>query len=194
MNRRSDRSRHTRETEIRVIWDLDQPGSGSLASGIGFLDHMLDTLARHSGTSLSVACSGDLHIDGHHSTEDIAIVMGQCLREALGEKRGIERFGHIAVPLDEALVSATIDLSGRPYCVCDLAIPAPMIGDFDCELVPEFFHALAGNACLCLHLHQMSGRNSHHIVEAAFKACARALRQAIRCSGDDTVPSTKGQL
>jgi imidazoleglycerol-phosphate dehydratase len=186
-------TRTTKETSITVTWGLDACGPASISSGIGFLDHMLEALAKHSGTTLSVACQGDLHIDGHHTTEDIGIVMGQVLRQALGERTGIERFGHIACPLDEALVEATIDISGRPYLVYDLQPPAAALGTWATELVPEFFGGLTDHARICLHLHQRAGRNTHHIVEAAFKATARALRQAIRITGSE-VPSTKGSL
>ena len=154
---------------------------------------MLEALGKHSGTTLSVTCTGDLHIDGHHTTEDVGIVLGQCLREALGERIGIERFGHIACPLDEALVAATVDISGRPYLVYELKPEAAMLGTWAVELVPEFFGGLTDNARICLHLHQLAGRNSHHVVEAAFKACARAIRQAIRVTGTE-LPSTKGML
>ncbi len=154
---------------------------------------MLEALGKHSGTSLAVTCTGDLHIDGHHTTEDVGIVLGQCLREALGERLGIERFGHIACPLDEALATATVDISGRPYLVYDLRPEAAMLGTWATELVPEFFGGLTDNARICVHLHQLHGRNSHHIVEAGFKAFARALRQAIRVTGTE-LPSTKGLL
>ena len=193
MARSATLSRTTKETEITVTWDLDGTIPTSISSGIGFLDHMLEALAKHSGTSLQVACKGDLHIDGHHTTEDIAITMGKVFAEAIGDKVGIERFGFMQAPLDEALIAATIDISGRGYCVCNVHPPAPMIGDFDTELVHEFFASLAGNAQICLHLHQICGANSHHIVEASFKAMARALKQAIAVTGTD-IPSTKGTL
>lgn len=192
MARSATLTRTTGETHITATWDLTTTGS-DIATGIGFLDHMLDALARHSGTRIAVACDGDVHVDGHHTSEDVGIVLGQCLQQAVGDKVGIERYGHIGCPLDEALVVATVDLSGRGLCVCDVHPPAPMIGAWDTELVPEFFHALATNAAMTLHLHQQCGRNSHHIVEAAFKATARALRQAIAITGDQ-VPSTKGSL
>jgi imidazoleglycerol-phosphate dehydratase len=192
-SRRASLTRTTKETDIAVTWDLDGHGVTSVASGIGFLDHMLEALAKHSGTALTVACRGDLHIDGHHTTEDIGIVMGQCLRQALGDRVGIERFGHIACPLDEALVESTIDISGRPYLVYNLQPPAAMLGTWATELIPEFFGGLTDHARICLHLNQRYGRNTHHIVEAAFKATARALRQAIRVTGSG-VPSTKGTL
>jgi imidazoleglycerol-phosphate dehydratase len=193
MPRSATVSRKTKETDITATWNLDQAGPSNIATGIGFLDHMLEALAKHSGTTLSVKCVGDLHIDGHHTTEDVGIVLGQCLREALGERVGIERFGHLVCPLDEALVAATIDISGRPYLVYDLKPEAAMLGNWAVELVPEFFGGFTDHARVCLHLHQLAGRNSHHIVEAAFKATARAVRQAIRITSNE-LPSTKGML
>jgi imidazoleglycerol-phosphate dehydratase len=193
MSRTATVSRTTKETDITVTWELDRAAPAQVSTGIGFLDHMLDALGKHSGTALTVTCKGDLHIDGHHTTEDVGIVMGQALKQALGERVGIERFGHIACPLDEALVSATVDISGRPYLVYDLKPEAAMLGEWAVELVPEFFGGLTDHARICLHLHQQCGRNTHHIVEAAFKATARALRQAIRVTGSD-LPSTKGLL
>ncbi len=186
-------TRTTKETDIRVVWTLDQAGPSTISTGIGFFDHMLEALAKHSGTTLEVSCRGDLHIDGHHTTEDIGIAMGQAFRQALGDRVGIERFGHLACPLDEALITATLDISGRGYLVYELKPPAGMIGTWDTELVREFFGGFTEHAKCCLHLHQLHGRNSHHIVEAGFKAFARALRQAIRVTGSD-VPSTKGML
>ncbi|TVR42980.1 MAG: imidazoleglycerol-phosphate dehydratase HisB [Planctomycetota bacterium] len=186
-------SRATKETRIEATWNLDGGGESTISTGIGFFDHMLEALVKHSGTSLQLHAEGDLHVDGHHTTEDVGIVLGQALRQALGERIGVERFGHLVVPLDEALVSATIDLSGRPYLVYELQPAAAMLGSWATELVPEFFGALADNARCCIHLHQLAGRNTHHVVEAAFKAFARALRQAIRITGNDT-PSTKGVL
>ncbi len=193
MSRSATITRETKETQITATWDLDQAGTMDISTGIGFLDHMLEALCKHSGTSLSLKCEGDLHIDGHHTTEDCGIVLGQCLREALGDRAGVERFGHMAVPLDEALVNATIDFSGRAYLAYDIQVSAPMLGTWDTELIPEFFGGLVENAKCCLHLHQVCGRNAHHIVEAAFKATARAIRQAIKVTGTD-IPSTKGTL
>jgi imidazoleglycerol-phosphate dehydratase len=186
-------TRTTRETEISASWDLDRAAPAQVQTGIGFFDHMLEALGKHSGTAITVAAKGDLHIDGHHTSEDVGIALGQCLRQALGERIGIERFGHIACPLDEALVEATVDISGRPYLVYDVQVPSARIGEWDTELVTEFFGGLTDNARLCLHLHQRAGRNSHHIIEAGFKAFARALRQAIRITSSD-IPSTKGML
>ncbi len=186
-------SRKTRETDISVTWDLNAPGTSRIDTGIGFLDHMLEALAKHSATGLTVSCKGDLHIDGHHTSEDVGIVLGQALRQALGDRAGIERFGHIACPLDEALVEATIDISGRPWLSYHLEPKAARLGTWDTDLIPEFFGGLTDQARICLHLRQLAGRNSHHIVEAGFKAFARALRQAIAVTGSG-VPSTKGVL
>lgn len=185
--------RNTAETQVRVRIDLDGTGRQTLASGVPFLDHMLDQIARHGLVDLEVSAKGDLHIDGHHTTEDVGIALGQALRQALGDRIGIERFGHMAVPLDEALVTATLDISGRGYLVYELKPPAGLIGTWDTELVREFFGGFTENAKCCLHLHQLQGRNSHHIVEAGFKAFARVVRQAVRVTGTD-VPSTKGVL
>ena len=185
--------RETKETKIQAEWHLDAPGKSDIATGIGFFDHMLEALAKHSGTSIVCRCDGDLHIDGHHTTEDCGIALGKCLREALGDRCGAERFGFMAAPLDEALVQATIDLSGRSFLHCGLSIPAQRIGEWDTELVLEFFTGLVDNAKITLHIDQVRGVNSHHIVEAAFKAVARSLRQAIEITGDD-MPSTKGVL
>ncbi len=194
MPRSATIARATKETRIEATWDLDPAtAGGDIATGIGFLDHMLEALAKHSGTRITVRCQGDLHIDAHHTIEDVGIVLGQCLKEALGERAGIERFGHLECPLDEALVAATVDVSGRPWLTYELTPPGPMLGQLPVELVPDFFGALADQARICIHLHQRCGRNSHHIVEAAFKAFARALRQAIRVTGSE-VPSTKGML
>ena len=193
MPRTATVARKTRETDITATWDLDAAGPAEVSTGIGFLDHMLEALAKHSGTTIHLKCVGDLHIDGHHTTEDCGIVLGQCLRQALGDRAGIERFGHIACPLDEALVEAVIDISGRGWLTYELTPPAASIGDLATELVPEFFGALADQACITVHLHQRCGRNSHHVVEAGFKAFARALRQAIRVTGTG-MPSTKGML
>jgi imidazoleglycerol-phosphate dehydratase len=193
MSRAATVSRKTKETDITVSWKLDVCEASTISTGIGFFDHMLDALAKHSGTTLSVSCKGDLHIDGHHTSEDVGIVMGQCLRKCLGDGSGLERFGHMVCPLDEALVSATVDLSGRPALVYALKPEAPTIGTWDKELISEFFGGLVDHARMCLHLHQLQGRNSHHIVEAGFKAFARALRQAVKITGVG-VPSTKGTL
>jgi imidazoleglycerol-phosphate dehydratase len=198
MARSAERSRSTRETEVRVRIDVDGAGEASVRTGIGFFDHMLDALARHGGLDLEVEARGDLEVDGHHTVEDVGLVLGAAIREALGDRAGVERFGEATVPLDEALVRAVVDLSGRPFAHVHLPVPAGQgrIGDFDAALATEFWRALATEARLCLHLDLVRGDNGHHIVEAAFKAAAVALRRAValdpRRAG--TVPSTKGVL
>jgi len=189
-------SRVTTETDISLTLTLDGAGAADIATGIGFLDHMLTALARHALFDLSVRARGDLHIDFHHTTEDVGIVLGQALSQALGDKRGIRRFGHALVPMDEALAEAAVDISGRPLLVWDVAFETPKVGEMDTELFEEFFRALASNALLTLHLMCRAGRNTHHIAEACFKATARALRMAVetdpRAAG--VIPSTKGTL
>lgn len=188
--------RETAETKISLTLDLDGSGGGEIATGVGFLDHMLTLLARHGRFDLTVRCDGDTDVDDHHSVEDIGICLGKALREALGEKRGVRRYGSCALPMDEALILAAVDLSGRGFCACDLTFATEKIGAFDTELIPEFFTAVALNAALTLHLTQLAGKNSHHVAEAAFKAFARALRAAAAIDPDfsDDVPSTKGTL
>ncbi len=193
MNRTGRIARSTHETVIETTWSLDSAAPSQIRSGIGFFDHMLEALAKHSGTSLQISCKGDLVVDTHHTTEDIGICLGQALRQALGEGRGIERYGHMGVPLDEALVIATIDLAGRPAFVSDLVLPCERLGQWETECFPEFFRALADNARIAIHLHQVCGSNGHHLAEAAFKAFARAIRQAIQITGTE-IPSTKGTL
>ena len=189
-------ARSTSETEIRVRLDLDGTGQARVASGIGFLDHMLTALARHSLIDMDVAAKGDLHIDFHHTTEDIGIVLGQAVRQALGEKRGIRRYGSAVVPMDEALVEAAIDISGRPFLAWDARFTRDKVGEMDTELFEEFFRAFAMNAGITLHVTQKAGTNAHHIAEGCFKALARALRMAVepdpRMAG--AIPSTKGSL
>jgi imidazoleglycerol-phosphate dehydratase len=193
--RKASVSRRTAETQITVSLDLDGTGERSCRTGIGFFDHMLDQLARHSLIDLDVEAKGDLHIDDHHTVEDVGIAIGQALRQALGDKAGIRRYGSCLLPMDDALVRAALDLSGRPFLVWKLDLASPKIGTFDTELVREFFTGLAMNAGMTLHVQRLDGVNSHHVVEAAFKAVARALREAVepdpRGAG---VPSTKGTL
>ncbi len=188
--------RNTKETQIRVRVDLDGSGSGRFATGIPFLEHMLDQVARHAMLDLEVEAKGDLHIDGHHTVEDIGITLGQALARALGDKAGVRRYGHAYVPLDEALSRAVIDLSGRPGLEYHVAFARGLIGEFDVDLVHEFFQGLANHALITLHLDNLRGNNAHHQCETLFKAFARALRAAIeadpRASG--VVPSTKGSL
>lgn len=184
-------ARNTRETRVHVELDLDQAGEPSAATGLGFFDHMLEQLGKHSGTTLRVRCEGDLHVDEHHTIEDTALAIGQALREALGDKRGIARYG-FTLPMDEALARAALDLSGRPWFEFRGAFRRERVGDFPTELLPHFFRSLCDSAALNLHL-EVQGENDHHQVEACFKVVARALGQAIRREGD-ALPSTKGVL
>jgi len=194
--RRSEQERATRETRIRLALDLDGSGRSEVKTGVGFLDHMLEALAKHARFDLSVACEGDLEVDAHHSVEDVGIVLGDALLAALGDKRGIQRFGSAYVPLDEALSRAVVDLSGRPWLHFGVSFPTERVGELPTELFEDFFWALADHGRLNLHLDLIRGRNSHHIAETLFKATARALRAAVeldpRAAGD--VPSTKGSL
>ncbi|MEM1429832.1 MAG: imidazoleglycerol-phosphate dehydratase HisB [Pseudomonadota bacterium] len=188
--------RKTAETDIVVEIDLDGAGAYDTQTGVGFFDHMLDQLARHALIDISVRATGDLHIDDHHTVEDTGIALGQALSAALGDKRGIRRYGSCLLPMDDALVRAALDLSGRPYLVWDVPFAAPKIGTFDTELVREFFQALSTHGGITLHVERLAGINAHHIAEAAFKAVARALRDAVETDPRkaDAVPSTKGSL
>ena len=193
--RQASLDRRTSETDITLTVALDGDGTSEILTGVGFFDHMLTHVARHGLLHLTVQASGDLHIDDHHTVEDIGIALGTALREAVGDKAGIARYGHALVPMDEALISCALDWSGRGLLVADFAFPAQKIGTFDTELVPEFFRAVAANAGLTLHFEQRRGANAHHIAEAAFKAFGRALDMAKR--RDERVhgiPSTKGTL
>ena len=196
MTRAVEITRKTSETEILLRLDLDGTGRTEIATGIGFFDHMLTAFGRHGLFDLTVAAKGDLHIDAHHTVEDVGIVLGQALRQALGDKRGITRFGQASVPMDEALVDASIDLSGRAHLGWNVTFERPMLGEMDTQLFEEFFRAVTGNALFALHLRQSAGTNAHHVAEAAFKAAARALRMAVqidpRVAGE--IPSTKGAL
>ena len=188
--------RKTRETEIAVSLDLDGSGVCDIDTGIGFLDHMLESFGRHSMMDLKVRASGDLHVDFHHTTEDTAIVIGQAVKKALGDFSGITRFGSALIPMDEALTRVAIDMSNRPYLVWKVAIPKPKLGEMDTELFKEWFQAFAQAAGLTLHVESLYGENTHHIVESCFKGLARALRQAVEIDPRkaDAVPSTKGVL
>ena len=194
--RQANKTRKTAETEVTVTLDLDGTGRYDNRTGVGFFDHMLDQLARHALVDLTVQAQGDRHIDDHHTVEDVGIVLGQALHEALGDKRGIRRYGACLLPMDDTLVRAALDLSGRPFLVWKVGFTAPRIGAFDVELVREFFTAFAMNARMTLHVERLDGVNSHHIAEAAFKAVARSLREAVEPDPRraDTVPSTKGAL
>ena len=185
--------RQTGETDVRVRLDLDGSGEAEVKTGVPFLDHMLTLVARHGRVSLLVQASGDLEVDDHHTTEDVGIVLGQTLRAALGDKRGIARYGWAYAPMDEALVRTALDLSGRPYCVYDVPVPVAKVGTFDTELVFHFFQSLASASLMTLHIDCIRGENAHHLIEAAFKSFALALHAATRLVHDD-VPSTKGTL
>lgn len=194
--RKAEITRDTSETTIAVAVNLDGTGAHDLTTGVGFFDHMLAQLARHSMIDMTVQAKGDLHIDDHHTVEDVGIALGRALRQAVGDKAGIRRYGSCLLPMDEALTRAALDLSGRPFLVWSLPFPTQKIGTFDTELVREFFTAFAMNAAMTLHVEGLAGANSHHIAESAFKAVARALREAVepdpRAKG--ALPSTKGTL
>ncbi len=196
MTRTAELKRTTAETDIYVSVDLDGNGETSIASGIGFLDHMLVLLSRHSGISMTVTCNGDTEVDDHHSTEDIGIALGTVVREALDDKKGIRRYGTMILPMDEALVIAALDISGRGGLYYDVPFLTEKIGTFDTELVEEFMHSFAMNAGITLHLRKLAGTNSHHVAEACFKGLGRALREAVSMDErfKDSVPSTKGVL
>jgi imidazoleglycerol-phosphate dehydratase len=198
MSRSAERQRSTRETEISLRLEIDGTGACEVDTGIGFFDHMLDALARHGNFDLRLTCRGDLQVDGHHTVEDVGIVLGQAFVEALGEKRGIVRFADATVPLDEALVRAVVDISGRPSIHYAVATPPdqPRIGDFETALAAEFWRAFATEARVTMHIDSIRGANAHHLVEATFKAAARALdlASAIDPRREGVVPSTKGAL
>ncbi len=195
MNRKAKIERKTAETEITVAIELDGSGQSEISTGIGFLDHMLTLFARHGFFDLSVNCQGDLNVDGHHSVEDIGITLGDAIREALGDKRGIVRYASRYIPMDESLAFSALDISGRPFLVYDGGAMAPMIGDYDTELTEEFLRALAFHAGITLHIRVLYGTNSHHKVEAIFKALGHALHDASRIDpAIQGVLSTKGVL
>ncbi len=188
-------TRKTSETEISVSIDLDGTGSATISTGVGFFDHMLDQLAKHSLIDMEVHAKGDLHIDDHHTVEDVGIALGQAIARAVGDKRGIRRYGHFALAMDDAQIACALDLSARPYLICNLDFPTAKIGTFDTELVREFFQALATHGGITLHIDKRHGFNSHHIAEAAFKAVAKSLRMAVeKDPRNDALPSTKGAL
>ncbi len=187
--------RHTLETQVRVRLDLDGGGAAKLATGIGFLDHMLDQIARHGMVDLEVEAKGDLHIDAHHTVEDVGITLGQALAKAIGDKKGVRRYGHAYVPLDEALSRVVVDLSGRPGLVFEVPFARAAIGEFDVDLVREFFQGLVNHAAMTVHIDALRGDNAHHQAETVFKAFGRALRTAVEADPRATgVPSTKGSL
>ena len=194
--RTADIARKTAETDIVLVVNLDGTGSGEIQTGCGFLDHMLTLFARHGRFDLTIRCTGDTEVDDHHTTEDIAICLGQAFRQALGDKRGIRRYADAALPMDEALILAAVDISGRGGAYLSLPIPAQKVGTFDTELCAEFWYAFAREAGITLHIRELAGQNSHHIIEGAFKAVARCLRTAVSideaCA--DEIPSSKGVL
>jgi imidazoleglycerol-phosphate dehydratase len=194
--RKASLRRTTKETDVEVAIDLDGAGNAAISTGIGFLDHMLDLLARHSRLDVRVTARGDLHIDHHHTTEDVGIALGQALKQALGDMRGITRYADVHVPMDEALTRVAIDISGRPFLVFKAEFVRDKVGAFDTELVEEWFRAFATNAGITLHVETLYGTNDHHIAESCFKALARALRSALTIDprAADEVPSTKGRL
>jgi imidazoleglycerol-phosphate dehydratase len=196
MARSAEVTRKTKETEIAVALEIDGLGHAEMATGVGFFDHMLDQLSRHSLIDMKITAKGDLHIDDHHTVEDTGIAIGQALSKALGERRGIMRYASIDLAMDETLTRAAVDVSGRPYLVWDVKFASQKIGTFDTELVREFFHALAQNAGITLHVTNIYGANSHHVAETCFKAVARVLRAALEPDPrqPDAVPSTKGSL
>lgn len=196
MQRCAEISRKTAETDIYLALRIDGKGTAEIATGVGFLDHMLELFARHGKFDLTVRCTGDTNVDGHHSVEDIAICLGEALAQALGDCRGITRYGSMILPMDEALIMLALDLSGRSFLGYNLQIPTEKVGDFDCELVEEFFLALTRSSKMTLHIQQMAGKNSHHIIEGTFKALGRALRIAttIDPAFAGEIPSTKGVL
>ena len=189
-------TRKTAVTDISLTLVLDGTGKSEISSGVGFLDHMLTLFSRHGRFDLTLSCKGDTYVDDHHSVEDIGIALGKAFAEALGDRRGVRRYGSVTLPMDEALILSAVDLSGRGFLAFELPIPAEKVGAFDTELVEEFFRAFALNAGITLHVRSFAGSNSHHIIEGAFKSAARSLREA--CSIDpalaDEIPSTKGVL
>ena len=193
MTRRAELRRETRETTVAVSLVIEGAGAGQVSTGIPFFDHMLEQLGKHAGFDLRVEATGDLDVDLHHTVEDVGIVLGNALREALGDKRGVRRFASASVPLDEALVDVALDLSGRPFLVYAVDPISEWIGTFDPQLAEEFWKGFVDGARVTLHLRSISGKNGHHVIEASFKGVARALRDAVKIEGDD-VPSTKGTL
>ena len=192
----SEINRKTNETDISLVLDLDGRGESSIDSGCGFLDHMLTLFARHGRLNMDLRCVGDVQVDYHHTAEDIGIALGQAFKEALADKTGITRYGFMILPMDEALIMTAADISGRGFLGCDLDIKAQKVGDFDTELVKEFWLAFTRESGICLHIRQLAGENAHHIIEAIYKSTARSLKSAVKIDGEyaDEIPSTKGVL
>lgn len=187
-------SRKTAETDITLTLDLDGSGTYDIQTGVGFFDHMLTAFARHGGFDLAVTCAGDTQVDDHHSVEDVGICLGDAFAQALGEMRGVTRYGHTILPMDEALILSAVDLSGRGMLCWDVSLPTEKVGSFDTELAKEFWLAFVRRANCTLHIRQLAGENSHHILEGVFKSAARTLKQAVALTGSDEIPSTKGNL
>ncbi|KAF0091216.1 MAG: imidazoleglycerol-phosphate dehydratase [Fusobacteria bacterium] len=194
MNRKVNINRNTKETKIAVELNLDGNGVCQGSTGIGFFDHMLDLFIKHSNMSLKLDVVGDLQVDAHHTVEDLGIVLGEALKGALGDKKGIERYGSIILPMDEVLIMLALDLGGRPFFVFDVELPYETIGNFETELVEEFLRAFIMSAGMNLHVRQLSGKNTHHIIEGVFKALARAVKMAVRVDERNGIPSTKGSI
>lgn len=194
--RTADIKRTTAETDISLMLNLDGKGESNIDTGCGFLDHMLTLFAKHGRFDLNISCKGDVEVDYHHTTEDIGIALGKAFSDALGDKKGIKRYGDIILPMDEALILSAVDISGRDYLGYNMEIPAEKVGDFDTELVKEFWLGFIRNANITLHILMLDGENSHHIIEGAFKSVARALKEAVSIDTDyaDEIPSTKGVL
>lgn len=193
--RQADITRKTAETDVTLSLYLDGEGTSKIETGCGFLDHMLTLFARHGGFDIEISADGDTYVDYHHLVEDVGICLGLAFAEALGDLRGAARYGDIILPMDEALILAAVDLSGRGFFACELDLPAEKVGDFDTELTEEFFIAFARNGRLTLHVQQLAGKNSHHIIEGCFKAVSRAMKKAVfQEPGNNTIPSTKGVL
>ena len=194
--RTSSNERNTKETKIKMTLNLDGSGDAHIQTGIGFMDHMLELLAFHGEFDLNVECQGDIQVDSHHSVEDLGIVLGMCIKEALGDKKGIVRYGQMSIPMDEAMVTTTLDLSGRPYLVYNANLPMPILGNYETEMTKEFFKAVSDQALITLHIRENYGENTHHIIEAMFKSFARALKQAVSIDekNKNKVVSSKGIL
>lgn len=194
--RTSTIKRSTRETQIEMTLCLDGSGLADVVTGVGFMDHMLELFAFHSGCDLTVRCHGDLKVDSHHTVEDLGIVLGECIKVALGDKKGIFRYGQMSIPMDEALVTTTLDLSGRPYLVYHATLPALVLGHYETEMTKEFFKAVSDHALMTLHINEAYGENTHHIIEAMFKSFGRALKQAVSIdqANSDKIVSSKGML
>ncbi|MCI9049357.1 MAG: imidazoleglycerol-phosphate dehydratase HisB [Coprobacillus sp.] len=188
--------RNTKETKIKMTLNLDGSGKANIQTGIGFMDHMLELFAFHGSFDLNIVCQGDIQVDSHHTVEDLGIVLGMCINEALGDKKGITRYGQMSIPMDEAMVTTTLDLSGRPYLVYNAVLPMPILGQYETEMTKEFFKAVSDQSLMTLHVYENYGENTHHIIEAMFKSFARALKQAVFIDemNKDKIISSKGVL